>query len=87
MVPMIDNPQQGTINLGARLFPSLMGSFDFTPPSKDVKFILVVPDHPKVVVFQVVSFQMSYFNNPWTLPSPLASMEGVLMHGYALIHN
>jgi hypothetical protein len=29
MVPMIDNPQPGTINLGVRLFPSLMGTFDY----------------------------------------------------------
>jgi hypothetical protein len=43
-VPMIDNPQPCTINLGVRLFPSLMGTFDYPPPSNDVNFILVVPD-------------------------------------------
>jgi hypothetical protein len=38
-VLMIDNPQQGIVNLGARMFPYLMGNFDFPPPSNDVKFI------------------------------------------------
>jgi hypothetical protein len=55
-VPMIDNLQQGTVNLGVGLFPYLMGTFDFPPPSNDVKFILVVPDQPKAAIFQVASF-------------------------------
>jgi hypothetical protein len=50
---MIDNPQQGTVNLGVGLFPYLMGTFDFPPPSNDVKFISVVPDQPKAAIFQV----------------------------------
>jgi hypothetical protein len=41
-VPMIDNLQPGTINLGVRLFPYLMGTFDYPPPANDVKFISVV---------------------------------------------
>jgi hypothetical protein len=81
---MIDNPQQGTVNLGAGLFPYLMGTFDFPPPSNDVKFISVVPDQPKAVIFQVASFRMSYFNDLWTLPSPSASMEGVGNPGMAM---
>jgi hypothetical protein len=28
-VPMIDNPQPGTVNLGVDLFSSLMGTFDY----------------------------------------------------------
>jgi hypothetical protein len=31
----------------------------------------------KAMIFQVSSFQMSYFNEPWNLPSLSASMEGV----------
>jgi hypothetical protein len=76
-VPMIDNPQPGTVNLGVRLFPYLMGTFDYLSPANDVKFILVVPDQPKAAIFQVASFRTSYFNDPWILPSPSASMEGV----------
>jgi hypothetical protein len=41
MVSMIDNPQLGTINLGVRLFPYLIGTFDYPPPTNDVKFVLV----------------------------------------------
>jgi hypothetical protein len=54
-----------------------MGTFDFPPPSNDFKFILVVPDHPKAVIFQVASFRTNYFDDLWNLPSPSALMEGV----------
>jgi hypothetical protein len=54
-----------------------MGSFDYPLPSNDVKFISIVPDQPKAKIFQVSSFRMSYFHDPWTLPSPSASMEGI----------
>jgi hypothetical protein len=39
MVPMIDNPQAGVINVGVGLCPYLMGTFDYPPPHGDVKFI------------------------------------------------
>jgi hypothetical protein len=54
-----------------------MGTFDYPPPSNDVKFISVVPDQSKAAIFQVASLRTSYFNYLWNLPSPLASMEGV----------
>jgi hypothetical protein len=83
-VPMIDNPQSRMVNLGVGLFPSLMGNFDYPPPSNDVRFVLVVPDQPKVAIFQVSSIKMSYFEDPWTLPSPSDSMEGVGSLGMAM---
>jgi hypothetical protein len=83
-VPMIDNLQPGTINLGVSLFPSLMGTFDYPSPSNDVKFISVVPDQPRDAIFQVSSFKTSYFHDPWTLPSPSASMEGIGHLGMAM---
>jgi hypothetical protein len=55
-----------------------MGTFDYPPPQGDVKF---VSDHHKVEIFQVSSFCMTYFNEPWILPSPLATMEGTRHHG------
>jgi hypothetical protein len=58
-VPMIDNPQQGTFNIGVRLFSYLMGTFDYPSPANDVKFISVVPDQPKDAIFQVAYFRMS----------------------------
>jgi hypothetical protein len=67
MVPMIDKPQPYIVNIGFGLCPPLMGTFDYPPPSDDVKFIF---NHPKVETFQVSSFHMTYFNDLWTLPSP-----------------
>jgi hypothetical protein len=75
-VPMIDNPQPDIVNVGVGLCPPLMGTFDYPPPSGDVKMISVVPDQPRAEIFQVSSFRMTYFTDPWTLPSPSASMEG-----------
>jgi hypothetical protein len=39
-----------------------MGTFDFPPPSNDVKFFSAVPDDPKAAILQVALFQMNYFN-------------------------
>jgi hypothetical protein len=50
MVPMIDNPQLGTVNLGDGLFPSLMGNFDYPPPSSNVRLISDVLDQPRVAI-------------------------------------
>jgi hypothetical protein len=56
MVLMIDNPQPGVINMGVGLCLPLMGTFDYPPPSNDVKMILTVPDQPRDEIFQVSSF-------------------------------
>jgi hypothetical protein len=71
-VPMIDNPQLGVINVGVSLCPYLMGTFDYPPPHDDVKFI---SNHHKVEIFQASSFRMTYFEDPWSLPSPSATMD------------
>jgi hypothetical protein len=81
MVPMIDNPQRGIVNVGDGLCPSFMGTFDYLPPQGDVKF---VSDHHKVEIFQVSSFHMTYFNDPWIIPSPSATMEGTGHHGMSM---
>jgi hypothetical protein len=74
VVPMIDNPQPVVVNVGVGLCPSLMDTFDYPPPQDDVKFI---SDHHKVEIFQVSLFHMTYFTDPWILPSPSAAMEGI----------
>jgi hypothetical protein len=71
-VPMIDNPQPCVINIGVGLCPSLMGTFDYPPPHDNIKFIST---HHKVEIFQVSSFHMTYFEDPWILPSPSAMMD------------
>jgi hypothetical protein len=81
MVPMIDNPQPGVVNVGVGLCPSLMGTFDYPPPHGDIKFIY---NHHKVDIFQVSLFCMTYFNDPWILPSPLATMYEVGHSGMSM---
>jgi hypothetical protein len=39
IVPMIDKPQPNIVNIGFGLCPPLMGTFDYPPPSDNVKFI------------------------------------------------
>jgi hypothetical protein len=71
-VPMIDNPLFGVVNVGVGLCPSLMGTFDYPPPHGDVKFIST---HHKAEIFHVSLFHMTYFQDPWILPSPSATMD------------
>jgi hypothetical protein len=80
-VPMIDNPQPDIVNIGVGLCPPLICTFYYPPPSNDVKFI---SDQPKVEIFQVSSFSMTYFNDLWTLPSPSTMMEGIGHHGITM---
>jgi hypothetical protein len=54
-----------------------MGTFDFPPPSNDVKFMSFFLNHPEAAILQVSSFRITYFNDLWTLPSPSTSMEGI----------
>jgi hypothetical protein len=56
MVSMIDNPQPDIVNVGVGLCPPLMGTFDYPPPSGDVKLISTAPDQPRDDIFQVSSF-------------------------------
>jgi hypothetical protein len=62
----------GVVNIGVGLCPSLMGTFDYPPPQGDVKFI---SNHHKAEIFHVSSFHTTYFQDPWTLPSPSARMD------------
>jgi hypothetical protein len=71
-VPMIDNPQPCFVNVGVGLCPSLMGNFNYPPPHSDIKFI---SNHHKVEIFQVSSFHMTYFEDPWILSSPSAMVD------------
>jgi hypothetical protein len=72
MVPMVDNPQASVVNIGVGLCPSLMGTFDYPPPQGDVKFI---SNHHKAKIFHISSFRTTYFQDPWNIPSPSATMD------------
>jgi hypothetical protein len=69
---MIDNPQPGVVNVGVGLCPSLMGTFDYPPPQGDIKYL---SNHHKVEIFKVSLFRTTYLEDPWILPSPLATMD------------
>jgi hypothetical protein len=73
-VPMVDNPQAGVMNIGVGLCPSLMGTFNYPPPQGDVKFMST---HHKADIFHVSSFHTTYFQDPWTLPSPSDMMDAI----------
>jgi hypothetical protein len=80
-VLMINNPQPCIVIIGVGLCPSLMGTFDYPPPQGDVKFI---SDHHKVDIFRVSSFRKTYFNDPWILPSPSTTMDGIGYPGMSM---
>jgi hypothetical protein len=83
-VPMIDNPQPDIVNVGVGLCAPLMGTFDYPPPNNSFHYMSVIPDQPRAKIFQNSSFCMTYFNDQWTLPSPLATMEGTGHHGMSM---
>jgi hypothetical protein len=81
MVPMIDNPQPDIVNVGVGLCPPLIGTFDYPPLTDNVHYMSAVPDQPRAKIFQISSFRTTYFNDPWNLPSPSTTMEGIGHHG------
>jgi hypothetical protein len=79
-IPVIDNSQPTTENIGVRMYSSLMGTFDFTTPSHHVYAMSSRP----VSTGRSIPFRTSYFSDPWTLPSPTSSCEGQLHAGMAM---
>jgi hypothetical protein len=84
MLPMIDNPQPVIVNVGVGLCPPLMGTFDYPPLTENVHYMLADLDQPQAEIFQISSFHMMYFNDPWNLTSPSTNMEGTKHHGMAM---
>jgi hypothetical protein len=62
------------------MYPSLMGTFNFSAP---ISYINVVSDESSSSL-RFVSFLTSYFDDPWTLPSPATSYEGHSYIGMAM---
>jgi hypothetical protein len=58
-----------------------MGTFDYPPPHDDIKFI---SNHHKVEIFQVLSFRMTYFKDPWILPSTSSTMDEIEHPGMSM---
>jgi hypothetical protein len=71
-IPMIENSQPTTENVGVRMYSSLMGTFDFTTP---IHHVYAMSSRP-ISTGRSIPFRTSYFSDPWTLPSPTLSCEG-----------
>jgi hypothetical protein len=84
MVSMIYNPQPDTVNIGVGLFPLLMGTFNYPPPSGKIKLISTAPNQPRAKIFQMLSFRTTYFHDPWNIPSPSTSMKEIGHSGMAI---
>jgi hypothetical protein len=83
-IPMIDNPQPNIVNVGVGLCPPLMGTFDYPPPTRNFHYMSADLDQPRDKIFQISSFRMMHFNDPWNIPSPSTKMEGTGHHGMAM---
>jgi hypothetical protein len=71
-IPVIDNSQPTTKNIGVRMYSSLMGTFDFMAP---IHHVYAMSSRP-VSSERSIPFRTSYFSDPWTLPFPNSSCEG-----------
>ena len=65
-VPVIENSWQETEDVGVKMYSSLMGSFDFMAPIHHIHAI----SSRSSLSMRFVPFRTSYFNDPWTIPSP-----------------
>jgi hypothetical protein len=71
-IPVIENSQSTTKDIGVGMYSSLMGTFDFMAPIHHIYAI----SSKSTSSMRFVPFRTSYFNDPWTLPSPTMSFEG-----------
>jgi hypothetical protein len=79
-IPVIDNSRLANENVGVGMYYSLMGTFDFSTPNHQVYAMSSRP----VSTGRSIPFHTSYFDDPWTLPSPNLSCEGQLHAGMAM---
>jgi hypothetical protein len=79
-IPVIDNSQPTTENIGVRMYSSLMGAFDFSTLNHHVYAM----SSRSASIVRSIHFRTSYFSDPWTLPSPTLSCEGQWHAGMAM---
>jgi hypothetical protein len=79
-IPLINNSQPTTENIGVEMYSSLMGTFDFTTLSHHIYAM----SSRSVLTGRSIPFHTSYFSDPWTLPSLTSSYEGQLDVGMAM---
>jgi hypothetical protein len=71
-IPVINNSQTTTENIGVGMYSSLMGTFKFVTPSHHIYAMSSRP----VSTGRSIHFRTSYFSDPWTLPSSTSPCEG-----------
>jgi hypothetical protein len=71
-IPVIDNSQRTTKNIGVQMYSSLMGTFEFSAPNHQVYAM----SSRFVSTGRSIPFRTSYFDDLLTLPSPTLSCEG-----------
>jgi hypothetical protein len=79
-IPVIDNSQPTTENIGVRMYSSLMGTFDF---STSIHHVYAMSSR-LASTERSIPFRTSYFSDPWTLPSLTSSIEGHSHAGMAM---
>jgi hypothetical protein len=79
-IPVIDNSQSTTENIGVRMYSSLMGTFNFMAL---IHHVYAMSSRP-ISTERSIPFRTSYFSDPWTLPSPNSSCEGQSHAGMAM---
>jgi hypothetical protein len=77
-VSLIENSNMRTESIGVGMYPSLMGTFNFSTP---VSYIFTTlfsysKSIPLVPITRVGSFRTTYFKDPWVLLSPCESVKG-----------
>jgi hypothetical protein len=80
LIPVIDNSQPTTENIGVVMYSSLMGTFYFSSLNHHVYAM----SSRSISTGRSIPFSTSYFNDLWTLPSPTLSCEGQLHAGMAM---
>ena len=69
-VPKLDNTKAPVENLGVGMYSSLMGTFDIPPPTVHINAI-----SSSKAPLRREFFRTHYFSDPWTLPSPTATLQ------------
>lgn len=82
-IPLVDKSAPTCENIGVGLYPSLMGSFNFTAPILSVKSFLIYAISQVARDQEAVdqSFKNNYLFNPWTLSKLDTLVDGEGMMG------
>jgi hypothetical protein len=79
-IPMVDNSQPKTENIGFGMYYSLMGTFNFSVPTHHIYAM----SSTSTSIENSIPFRTSYFSDSWTLPSLTSSIEGQSHAGMAM---